>query len=80
MDAPRCPGQDPRYWKPEDILERECPGCGQAVEIWKDEAEVACPRCGRKVRNPRLDPGCARWCPHGPECGEGPQRPPDASK
>ena len=76
MTAPRCPGQDPQYWKPEDILERACPACGQAVEIWKDEPARPCPGCGQPVRNPRLDPACAQWCPHGKDCQPG--APPDA--
>jgi predicted RNA-binding Zn-ribbon protein involved in translation (DUF1610 family) len=68
MTAPRCPGQDQRYWKPEDIAELLCPACGQSVEIWKDEPARACPKCGTMVRNPRLDPACAQWCPHAKDC------------
>ena len=25
-----CPGQDQRYWKPEDIFDVLCPRCGKA--------------------------------------------------
>ena len=65
---PRCPGQDTRYWKPEDIFEVRCPGCGGQMEFFKDEPVLSCPGCGREVRNPRIDAGCAQWCPSAKEC------------
>ncbi|MEK7270948.1 MAG: hypothetical protein AAB215_08440 [Planctomycetota bacterium] len=68
MSAPRCPGQDQRYWKPEDIATRACPACGREIEIWKDEPTRACPGCGAIIRNPRLDLACAQWCPFGSDC------------
>lgn len=68
MTKEHCPGQDQRYWKPEDIASTRCPVCGLDVEIWKDEPARACPSCGTGIRNPRLDPGCAKWCPHAGEC------------
>ncbi len=82
MNTSRCPGQDSRNWKPEDNIERKCPGCGYLIELWKDEPERACPKCKRKVRNPKLDPGCAKWCPHAKECLEGfgfPPAPPEGT-
>ena len=68
MANERCPGQDQRYWKPEDIQSVLCPGCAQEVEIWKDEPLRACPSCGREIRNPKLDPSCAEWCPKAGGC------------
>lgn len=65
---PRCPGQDQRYWKPEDICESLCPFCGAEIEFWKDEPLLCCAQCGKEVRNPRLDPGCAEWCPMADKC------------
>ena len=64
----RCPGQDQRFWKPDDIFDIECPGCGTAIEFWKDEPRLKCPRCKCLVANPRLDLGCAKWCKHAAEC------------
>ncbi len=64
----RCPGQDLRLWKPEDICYVRCAGCGGEVEIWKDEPVRRCPSCGKPAKNPRLDPGCGAWCPHASEC------------
>ena len=64
----RCPGQDQRFWKPDDIFDIECPGCGTTIEFWKDEPRLKCPRCKCLVANPRLDLGCAKWCKHAAEC------------
>lgn len=68
MAEPRCPGQDQRYWKPEDIFEVPCPFCGTEIEFWKDEALRTCPKCKAQMRNPRIDLGCARWCLQAKEC------------
>ncbi|MBN1542597.1 hypothetical protein JW992_10665 [candidate division KSB1 bacterium] len=67
MNAPRCPGQDQRFWKPEDIYDVICPSCGTEIEFWKDEPTRTC-SCGQIVRNPRIDLGCAKWCVHAKEC------------
>ena len=63
----RCPGQDARLLRPEDVFEVSCP-CGEAVEFFRDDARRLCPRCGRSLLNPRRDLGCAAWCRHGREC------------
>ncbi len=64
----RCPGQDQRFWKPQDIFEVPCPGCGRAVEFFRDEPTLKCPGCGRVVVNSRLDLGCAQWCKQAEQC------------
>ena len=64
----KCPGQDSRFWKPEDIFEAACPSCGSQVEVWKDEAYRQCPNCKQKVPNPKLDLACAEWCQYGAQC------------
>jgi len=66
--APKCPGQDQRYWTPDDIFDVGCPYCGRAIEFWKDEPFRLCRDCGREVRNPRLDLTCADWCASADEC------------
>jgi putative nucleotidyltransferase with HDIG domain len=63
----KCPGQDMRYWKPGDIFNAKCPGCGATVEFFKDEVRRKC-RCGHVVTNPKLDFGCAEWCPYAEQC------------
>lgn len=65
-----CPGQDTRYWKPNDIFEVSCPTCGASVEFFKDDPARRCKRCGERFPNPRLDVGCAEWCPLAGDCVE----------
>jgi len=64
----RCPGQDMRYWKPGSIFEVACPRCGRPVEFFQDDAARTCGNCGLRFVNPRLDFGCAAWCPHAAQC------------
>ncbi len=66
----RCPGQDPMFWKPDDVFEIACPKCGYHVEFFKFDAKRKC-RCGHVIVNPKIDFGCAEWCPYGDSCIEG---------
>jgi predicted RNA-binding Zn-ribbon protein involved in translation (DUF1610 family) len=63
-----CPGQDTRYWKPEDIFEHPCVSCGNPVEFFKNDLRRQCPNCGASTINPRNDLACAQWCKHAKEC------------
>jgi hypothetical protein len=65
---PKCPGQDKYFWKPDDIFDAPCPACGEPVEFFKTDPARKCPGCGHGFANPRLDPGCAQWCPHAELC------------
>lgn len=67
MSKPRCPGQDLRYLKPEDVFSVRC-HCGNDVEFFKDEPVLRCPKCRAEVRNPRVDLGCAKWCAFAEQC------------
>jgi HD superfamily phosphodiesterase len=64
----RCPGQDQRFWKPQDIFEVDCSKCGKPVEFFKDEPQLKCRRCGHIVINPKIDLGCAEWCQYAEQC------------
>lgn len=64
----RCPGQDQRYWKPEDIFDIQCPYCDHEIEFWKDEPMRFCPSCEKEIRNPKIDLGCAKWCKFADSC------------
>jgi HD superfamily phosphodiesterase len=64
----RCPGQNTRFWKPEDIFEMTCAKCGQQVEFFKDEPSRRCKNCGNKVLNPKMDFGCAIYCKFAQQC------------
>ena len=64
----KCPGQDTRYWKPGAIFEVPCPVCGKKVEFFKDDPKRTCTMCGHRFANPKLDFGCATYCPYGEQC------------
>jgi len=64
----KCPGQDQRFWKLEDIFEIKCPGCGRQIEFFKDEPKLKCRKCGQMVVNPKIDLGCAEWCKYAEQC------------
>ena len=66
----RCPGQDPMFWKPDDVFEIECPKCSYHVEFFKFDVKRKC-RCGHEIVNPKINFGCAEWCPYGDNCIEG---------
>ncbi len=68
MPPMKCPGQDYRYWQPEDIYEVPCPACEAPVEFFKNDATRKCENCGYTFVNPKLDVGCAEWCPHAEKC------------
>lgn len=65
----RCPGQDPMFWKPGDVFEIPCPKCGFGVEFFKYDVKRKC-RCGHEIVNPKINFGCAEWCPYGDNCIE----------
>ncbi len=64
----QCPGQDSRYWSGEDVFEAECPQCGHSVEFFKDDSQQKCRQCGNRFLNPKMDFGCASYCPHAEQC------------
>ena len=68
MLSAKCPGQDRRNWKPEDVLEHNCPHCGTVLEFWKTDAKVKCHHCRTKVLNPNFNLGCALWCSYADQC------------
>ena len=64
----KCPGQDMQFWKPGDIFEVECPRCGRTVEFFKDDTARRCVHCGHRFANPKMDFGCAAYCPYADQC------------
>ena len=64
----QCPGQDNRYWDGEAVFEIPCPNCGNILEFFKDDSQRSCKECGNKVLNPKIDFGCAAYCPHAEQC------------
>jgi putative nucleotidyltransferase with HDIG domain len=64
----QCPGQDTRFWTPDDIFDVPCQACGTPVEFFKTEARRRCPQCGKRIQNPKVSLGCAKWCNYAKEC------------
>ncbi|XOF34304.1 MAG: HD domain-containing protein [Candidatus Electrothrix sp. YB6] len=64
----QCPGQDSRYWSGEDVFESKCQKCGHPVEFFKDDSQQKCRNCGYRMLNPKIDFGCASYCPHAEQC------------
>ena len=64
----QCPGQDSRYWSGEDVFEVNCPKCGYSVEFFKDDSQQKCKNCGHRLLNPKIDFGCASYCPYADQC------------
>jgi len=81
MPKNMCPGQDMRFWKPDDIYRVPCAHCGGQVEFFKDDLRRKCPHCGKFTVNPKNDLSCARWCRYAAEClGQLGRLPPEVSK
>jgi hypothetical protein len=57
-----------QFWKPGDIYEVDCPGCGRTVEFFKDDTARRCGHCGHRFANPKMDFGCAAYCPYAEQC------------
>jgi hypothetical protein len=68
MEQIKCPGQDTRHWKPDDIFMLECPKCGAEIEFFKDDTRRRCAWCGHLFYNPRIELGCAEWCQYADKC------------
>ena len=64
----KCPGQDLQYWKPGAIYDAQCPRCSRMVEFFKDDTARTCPGCGHRFVNPKMDFGCAAYCPFAEQC------------
>jgi hypothetical protein len=68
MEQIKCPGQDTRHWKPDDIFTVECPKCGAEIEFFKDDTRRRCAWCGHLFYNPKIEMGCAEWCQYADKC------------
>ncbi|MBI4794079.1 MAG: phosphohydrolase [Deltaproteobacteria bacterium] len=64
----KCPGQDSRYWESAAIFEVQCPNCRTPIEFFKDDSSRTCRACGSRMLNPKIDFGCAAYCPYAAQC------------
>ncbi len=68
MSSQKCPGQDSRNMRAEEITEATCGNCGNTVEMWPDEPAQRCRECGERVINPEMDLKCLEWCEYAEDC------------
>lgn len=68
MEQVKCPGQDTRFWKADDIFTVECPKCGAEIEFFKDDTRRRCAWCGHLFYNPKIELGCAEYCQYADKC------------
>jgi hypothetical protein len=66
----KCPGQDTRYWKGDDIFEITCPHCDNKVEFFKDDSSRKCKECENVVFNPKIKTDCFQYCKFADQCKE----------
>ncbi|OGO02970.1 MAG: hypothetical protein A2Y91_06195 [Chloroflexi bacterium RBG_13_54_8] len=45
---------------------KDCPKCGEEIEIVSNEASARCPKCGFVVYNDLLS--CVEWCEYARQC------------
>ena len=48
------------------LTERECPNCGNIIELFSVDTEVACDKCGFVAYNDTLS--CVQWCKYAKQC------------
>jgi len=56
----RCPGSDI------GISLRDCPQCGEEVELFTGESKAKCGNCGTLVYREKAS--CMDWCPVASDC------------
>jgi len=45
---------------------KDCPKCGEEIEIFSNEASAKCPKCKFVIYNDLLS--CVEWCEYAKEC------------
>ncbi|MHC4788934.1 MAG: hypothetical protein ACYS8K_06990 [Planctomycetota bacterium] len=48
MSSMKCPGEDRMSAKAGEVVELDCPECGEVVEFWPGEQARACRKCGNR--------------------------------
>ncbi len=48
------------------IIEKECPQCGEIIEMFSIDTSVACEKCGFIAYNDTLS--CVQWCQYARQC------------
>lgn len=48
-------------------IEIVCPYCGEATEMWSDEASAPCTYCGEEI-SCVVEAACYQWCEFADKC------------
>ena len=64
----KCTGNNTQEWGADAIFDVKCKNCGNMVEFFKDDSTRKCSNCGHKMLNPKMDFGCASYCPYAEQC------------
>ena len=56
----KCPGSDV------EITVKNCPSCGEEVELFTGESRAKCSGCGNWVVREKAS--CIEWCPGAKQC------------
>ena len=48
------------------LHEKNCPNCGEVIELFSIDTQVACDKCGFVAYNDTLS--CVQWCEHAKKC------------
>lgn len=48
------------------IIEKECPNCGNLIELFSIDTQMACEKCGFVAYNDTLS--CVQWCQYAKQC------------
>ena len=48
------------------IIEKNCPQCGQLIEMFSIDTQMPCEHCGFMAYNDTLS--CVQWCQYAREC------------
>ena len=59
-----CPGS--AFIRTPTLTIKECPECGEEIEIFSDDKTVDCENCGFTVYNDQQS--CIDWCKYAREC------------
>lgn len=64
MILDHCPGA--KNLKTPTLTIKNCPQCGEEVEIFSNDTQVKCGNCGFVIYNDTLS--CIQWCRYAKEC------------
>ena len=59
-----CPGA--ANLKTPTLAIKDCPRCGEEIEIFSNEVSATCGKCGLVIYNDQAS--CIRWCRYAEEC------------